>query len=278
MTSSIVTTEWLAARLNDPNIKIIEVSAKNEEAEYYNSHIPGAVRFYWKDLCWHETDRQMVTSTELAERLGGAGIDDSDTLVLYGDPVQYGTYGFWALTMAGHPNLKLLDGTRTKWAAEDRLMNADVPQTTAVAYTPHQGDVSMRVNRDDIRNNLGMAGRLILDVRSPEEYSGERVMSYGQFEHGAERSGRIPGAAHLFFKEFFNEDDTFKDADEILRAFSSLSIVPGNFEEIVCYCRLSHRATLAWTAMTHVLGYTSAKIYDGSWTEWGSIVGFPVEK
>lgn len=278
MTSPIVTTEWLAAHLNDPSVKIIEVSAKNEEAEYHNGHIPGAVRFYWKDLCWHETDRQMITPAELAERLGGVGIGDSDTVVLYGDPVQYGTYGFWALTMAGHPDLKLLDGTRTKWAAEGRQMTTDVPQTTPVAYAPHQGDVSMRLGRDAIRDNLGMAGRLILDVRSPEEYSGERVMSYGQFDHGAERGGRIPGAAHLFFKEFFNDDDTFKDADEIRRAFGALSIDPGNFEEIVCYCRLSHRATLAWTAMTHVLGYTGAKIYDGSWTEWGSIVGFPVEK
>jgi thiosulfate/3-mercaptopyruvate sulfurtransferase len=278
MTSPIVTTEWLAAHLDDPRVKIIEVSAKNEEAEYHNGHIPGAVRFYWKDLCWHETDRQMITPAELAERLGDVGIGDSDTLVLYGDPVQYGTYGFWALTMAGHPDLKLLDGTRTKWTAEGRPMTTDVPQTTPVAYAPHQGDVSMRLGRNAIRDNLGMAGRLILDVRSPEEYSGERVMSYGQFDHGAERAGRIPGAAHLFFKEFFNDDDTFKDADEIRRAFGALSIDPGNFEEIVCYCRLSHRATLAWTAMTHVLGYTGAKIYDGSWTEWGSIVGFPVEK
>ena len=278
MTSPIVTTEWLAARLDDPSVKIVEVSANNEEAEYHNGHIPGAVRFYWKDLCWHATDRQMVTPAELAERLGGVGISDGDTLVLCGDPVQYGTYGFWALTMAGHPNLKLLDGARTKWAAEDRPRTTDVPQTTPAACTPHQGDVSMRLCRDDIRDNLGMAGRLVLDVRSPEEYSGERVMAFGQFDHGAERGGRIPGAAHLFFKKFFNDDDTFKNADEIRRAFSAASIDPDNFEEIVCYCRLSHRATLAWTAMTHVLGYTGAKIYDGSWTEWGSIVGFPVEK
>jgi thiosulfate/3-mercaptopyruvate sulfurtransferase len=278
MTSPIVTTEWLAARLDDSSVKIVEVSAKNEEAEYHNGHIPGAIRFHWKDLCWHATDRQMVAPDQLAERLGGVGISDSDTLVLYGDPVQYGTYGFWALTMAGHTDLKLLDGSRAKWTAENHPMTKKVPQTASVTYTPHQGETSMRFGRDEIRDNLGKAGRLVLDVRSPEEYSGERVMSYGQFDHGAERGGHIPGAAHLFFGEFFNDDDTFKSADEVRGAFSASGINPESFEEIVCYCRLSHRATLAWTAMTHVLGYTGAKIYDGSWTEWGSIVGFPVEK
>ncbi len=278
MISPIVSSEWLAAHLDDANIKIVEVSAKNEEAEYHNGHIPGAIRFFWKDLCWHATDRQMVTSAELAERLGGVGISDSDTLVLYGDPVQYGTYGYWALTMAGHPSLKLLDGTRTRWTAENRPMTKEIPETTPVPYTPHQGDASMRLGRDDIRDNLGKAGRLLLDVRSPEEYSGERVMSYGQFDHGAERGGRIPGAKHLFFGEFFNDDDTFKTAEEMRTALATAGVDPESFEETVCYCRLSHRATLAWTAMTHVLGYQSVKIYDGSWTEWGSIVGFPVEK
>ncbi len=278
MTSPIVSTEWLAKHLDDASVKIVEVSAKNEEAEYYNGHIPGAVRFFWKDLCWHATDRQMVTSAELAERLGSVGIGDGDTLVLYGDPVQYGTYGFWALTMAGHPNLKLLDGTRTRWAAENRPMTTEVPDVTPVSYAPHEGDTSMRLGRDDVRDKLGKAGRLMLDVRSPEEYSGERVMSYGQFDHGAERGGRIPGAKHLFFGELFNQDDSFKSAEEMHAAFAAVGLDPESFDEVVCYCRLSHRATLAWTAMTHVLGFEKIKIYDGSWTEWGSIVGFPVEK
>lgn len=278
MTTTLVSSEWLAEHLDDPSIKILEVTAKNEEADYYQGHIPGAIRFYWKDLCWHTTMRQMVTPVELAERLGAAGISDSDTVVVYGDPVQYGTYAFWALTMAGHPALKLLDGSRTRWVSSLYPLTKSIPDVLPVPYKPHKGNQSIRIGRNDIRDNLGKKERLILDVRSPEEYNGERVISYGQFDHGAERSGRIPGAAHLFFKELFNDDDTLKTAPAMLEAFTSSNIDPEKFQEIICYCRLSHRASLAWTAITHVLGYMNAKIYDGSWTEWGSIVGFPIEK
>jgi thiosulfate/3-mercaptopyruvate sulfurtransferase len=117
-----------------------------------------------------------------------------------------------------------------------------------------------------------------LDVRSPEEYSGERVMEAPKFDHGAERGGRIPGAQHLFFKELLNDDDTYKSPDELFAILEGVGATPDNADEIVVYCRLSHRATFTWVAMTRILGFENVKIYDGSWTEWGSIVGFPVEK
>ena len=279
MTSPIISTEWLTDRLLEPSIKVIEVSAKkSEEADYAESHIPGAINFWWKDLCWHETDRQFVTPEQLAQRLGEVGISDEDRLVLYGEPVQYGTYAFWALTMAGHPNLLVLDGGRTKWLAEDQPITSSVPETEPVDYEVQAPKDWMRLGRDNIRDNLGKGRRLLLDMRSPEEYSGERVLEFGQFDHGAERGGHIPGARHLFFKELINEDDTFKSADELKAKFDAAGVDPDKVDEIVCYCRLSHRATLAWTAMTFILGYEGVKIYDGSWTEWGSIVGFPVEK
>ncbi|MAF49196.1 MAG: sulfurtransferase [Rhodospirillales bacterium] len=276
--SPIVDGAWLETQLEDDAVKIIEVCSDPDDSIYRGGHIPGAVRFFWKDLCWHASNRQFVTSAELAERLGAAGISDSDTLVLYGDPVQYGTYAFWALTMAGHGDLKLLDGARKKWIADERPMSTDIPAPAPTTYAPQEGDAAMRVGRDDILAHLGDADRFLLDVRSPEEYSGERVMEYGKFDHGAERGGRIPGAKHLFFKELLNEDDTFKPAGELKAKLDAAGADPTNAGEIVCYCRLSHRATLAWTAMTFILGYEGVKIYDGSWTEWGSIVGFPVEK
>ena len=136
----------------------------------------------------------------------------------------------------------------------------------------------MRLGRENVRENLGKEGRFLLDVRSPEEYSGERVMELGKFDHGAERGGRIPGAKHLFFKELLNDDDTFKSPEELTAALNGVGADPEKVDEIVAYCRLSHRATLAWTAMTYILGWEDVKIYDGSWTEWGSIVGFPVER
>jgi thiosulfate/3-mercaptopyruvate sulfurtransferase len=278
MSSPIVSVEWLKSNLLDPTIKVIEISAKKGlEANYIKKHIPGSFNFWWKDLCWDNTDRQFVTPNQLAKRLGDIGISEKDTVVLYGDPVQYGTYAFWALTMAGHPNLFILDGGRNKWIKEDLPNTNSLPKTLGVSYVAQPANQSMRLGRDNIRAKLGNADRLLLDVRSPEEYSGERVMEHGQFDHGAERGGRIPGAKHLFFRELLNADDTFKSSVELKTIFEKVGATPDKVSEIVAYCRLSHRATLAWTVMTYILGYKDVKIYDGSWTEWGSIVGFPIE-
>ena len=199
--SPLVSTQWLADHLNDPGVRIVEVSSAGEDKGYREGHIPGAVWFYWKALCWDDTDREFLTPEQMASRLGKVGITAETTLVLCGDPVQFGTYPFWALTMAGHPKLKLLDGAKTRWKAEGRPMTAEIPQVKPADYKPGKGgDRSMRVGRDEVRANLKKPGRLLLDVRSPEEYSGERVMAHGSFDHGAERKGRIPGAVHLFYK------------------------------------------------------------------------------
>jgi thiosulfate/3-mercaptopyruvate sulfurtransferase len=279
MTVEIISSQWLANNLLDPKIKIIEVSAKKEgEAGYFEQHIPGAINFWWKDLCWDDTDRQFVTPEQLADRLGKVGISHKDTVVLYGEPVQYGTYALWSIIMAGHPDIKLLDGGRTRWISEGLPSSNTLPEIIETNYEIQEPAQEMRLGRDDVRENLKNTKRFLLDVRTPEEYSGERVMEYGQFDHGAERGGRIPGAKHLFFKELINNDDTFKEADEIREKVHSVGANAQEFDEIVIYCRLSHRATLVWTAMTYILGYSNVKIYDGSWTEWGSIVGFPVEK
>ncbi|MBI3127373.1 MAG: sulfurtransferase [Candidatus Tectomicrobia bacterium] len=273
----LVSTQWLADRLNDPNVRVIEVSSSAEDKRYREGHIPGAAWFFWKDLCWDDTDREFLTPQQMSARLGRIGITHDATLVIYGDPVQFGTYPFWALTMAGHPRLRLLDGAKTRWKAEGRPMTQEIPSFKPADYKPPKGgDSSMRVGRDEVRANLKKPGRLLLDVRSPEEYSGERVMAHGSFDHGAERKGRIPGAVHLFYKELYNADETFKRPEELRAALERAGATPDR--EVVVYCRLSHRATLAWFAMRHLLGYPDVKIYDGSWTEWGSIVGFPVEK
>lgn len=279
MTVEIISSQWLADNLLDPKIKIIEVSSKKEnEAGYFKKHIPGAINFWWKDLCWDDTDRQFVTPLQLADRLGKVGISHENTVVLYGEPVQYGTYALWSMIMAGHPDIKLLDGGRMRWMSQELPNTNKLPEISKTEYKVQQPFQKMRLGRDDILKNLNNNNRFLLDVRTPEEYSGERVMEYGQFDHGAERGGRIPGAKHLFFKELINKDDTFKEAHEIKAKLDNVGASLEEFNEIVVYCRLSHRATLVWTAMTYILGYTNVRIYDGSWTEWGSIVGFPVEK
>jgi thiosulfate/3-mercaptopyruvate sulfurtransferase len=278
MASPLVTASWLEEHLEDSNVRIVEVSFADDDTKYKEGHIPGAVWFYWKDLCWHGTDREFLTPQEMADRLGKIGVGPDTTLVLYGDPVQFGTYAFWALTMSGHAGLRLLDGAKKKWMNENRPLSKDIPSFDPVSYAPGKGDSSMRVGRDDVRAKLGQPGRLLLDVRSPEEYSGERVMPPPNFDHGAERKGRIPGAVHLFFRNIVNDDDTYKSPDELRSLFEAAGATPGKADEVVSYCRLSHRATLVWVAMKYILGYENARIYDGSWTEWGSIVGFPIEK
>lgn len=276
MVGPLVSPSWLEDHLDDSEVHIIEVTMTEDDSTYRDAHIPGATWQYWKDLCWHESDREFPEPAEMATRLGKLGISDDTTLVLYGDPVQFGSYAFWALTMGGHKDLRLLDGGRKGWVEAGRPVTTELPNFEPAPYIPGVGDISMRMGRDDVLAGIGKAGRLLLDVRSPEEYSGERVMPPPNFDHGAERKGRIPGANHLFFRGVVNDDDTYKKPSELRALFEEVGA--SEAEEIVGYCRLSHRATLVWFALRYILGYESVRIYDGSWTEWGSIVGFPIER
>jgi thiosulfate/3-mercaptopyruvate sulfurtransferase len=279
MTSPLVSTEWLEKHLDDPDLRIIEVSSLVDDKLYREGHVPGAQWVYWKAACWHETDREFVTPETMARMFGRMGIGPKSTVVLYGDVVQYGSYAFWTFTMAGHQNLRMLDGGRRKWMQEKRPLSVNVPRFSTVDYPTPQGNRSMRLGRRNVRDNLGLPQRLLIDFRSPEEYTGKRVMDYtAAVDHGAERFGRIPGAVHLYFKQLLNEDDSFKSPEQLRKEFAAAGIAPEKFEEVVCYCRLSHRATMGWMSLTYLLGYPNIKIYDGSWTEWGSIVGYPIEK
>jgi thiosulfate/3-mercaptopyruvate sulfurtransferase len=274
--SRLVSAAWLTERLGSPGVRVIEVASVNDDAGYRQGHVPGAAWWYWKAALWHDTDREFPTAEVMAGRLGRIGVTPETTVVLYGDPVQYGTYAFWVLTMSGHPDVRLLDGAKTRWCADRRPLSTKPTEPVPVQYPPQPGDGASRVGRDDVRAGLGRPDRLLLDARSSEEYRGERVMPPPFFDHGAERTGRIPGAVHLHFRELLNADDTFKAPDELRRVLRARGAGPER-AEIVTYCRLSHRATLVWFAMRHLLGYTNVRVYDGSWTEWGSIVGFPVE-
>ncbi|MGH6725717.1 MAG: sulfurtransferase, partial [Pseudolabrys sp.] len=241
--SPLVSTAWLEQYLADPDLRIVEVCNVRDDKTYHEGHIPGAMWLFWKSACWHESDREFISPAAMAKMFGGLGIGPQSTVVLCGDPVQYGSYAFWAFAMAGHKNLKLLDGGRRKWVLEARPLSRTVPRFPAVAYPAPVGSAAMRVGRDNVREHLREPRRLLLDVRSPEEYSGKRVSEYTfPVDHGAERTGRIPGAVHLYYKELLNDDDSFKSPDQLRPVLAAAGVTPEKFDDVVCYCRLSHRA------------------------------------
>lgn len=281
MTAPMVSPDWLAEHLDDPSIVVLEVAfALPENAAYFtDGHIPGAHFVYWKDLCWHDRDRQFASGPELASRLGAFGVTDETTLVLVGDTIQFATYAFWVLTMGGLDHLaRVLDGGRQTWEREGRPLTAEVPVAPAPSsVTPHAGDVSGRLGRDEVLSHLGDPNRVLVDMRSEEEYRGKRVSpAHFAVDYGAERKGRIPGARHLYYERLLGTDGRFLPAPEIEEQLDSVGA--DRNADVVTYCRLSHRATLGWFAATHLLGRGNVRVYDGSWTEWGSIVGVPIER
>lgn len=273
----LVSPSWLLERLDDPAITVLEISSDPEAKAYLKGHIPGAIFSFWKDLLWHETDREFVSSSELSSRLGEIGVSTDSTLVICGDPVQYGTYALWVMTMAGVKDVRILDGSRTRWINDGNPLETEGFSREPIDNGSLDPSIATRIGRDEVLQKINNPDTVLLDVRSPEEYRGERVSPPGGFDHGAERKGRIPGAVHLFFRELLNDDDTFISKEKLERKFSEVGVKKSSEKDIVSYCRLSHRATLSWFAMSEILGIEKAQIYDGSWTEWGSIVGFPIE-
>ena len=279
VTDRLVSTSWLEERLGDPSVVVLEVSMNTlDRAEYGSGHVPGARFVYWKDLLWHGSDRQFPGPELMAERLGALGVAEASTIALLGDPFQFGAYAFWVLTMAGQEDrCRLVDGGRRTWIGEERPLTDRAPEVVDKSISVRQADATSRIGRDEILQGLGEPSRALIDLRSPEEYHGERVSpSWMAFDHGAERKGHIPGGLHLFFEDLLRDDGTLLPPDELWARFDALEI--DEDAEIVTYCRLSHRASLGWFVLTRILGRPDVRVYDGSWTEWGSIVGVPIER
>lgn len=278
---TLVEPDWLAEHLDDPNVVILEFDWGATDS-YDQWHIPGAHGFFWKDLLWDETIRDFPSPEDFARRCEALGISDDTTVVCYGDPVQFGTYGWWVFTYLGHRDVRILNGAKVRWQREGRPTTTDLPATPARGrYTPPSGRKDeMRVRFPQILEALDRMGKdggvVLLDHRSPEEFRGERVNMPGNPDVGAERAGRIPGAKHLYFDEFLNDDATFKSPEELRALLAERGATADS--DVISYCRLSHRATLAYYVMTEILGFEKVRSYDGSWTEWGSLVGVPIER
>jgi thiosulfate/3-mercaptopyruvate sulfurtransferase len=277
----LVDGTWLESRLGKPGLVLLEVSFyEPEKASYFRGHAPGAHYVPWKEFCWHDTDREFATPEVMADRMAHFGVTDDSTVVLIGDTIQFATYAFWVLAMAGLEHLvTVLDGGSLNWAESGRPQTLEVLATPPFGtVTPRVADQSSRVGRDNVLSHLDDPGRVLIDVRSPEEYRGDRVAPLtAPYDHGAERTGHIPGAKHLYYLDrLLRADGTFRSPDEVIAEFEEEGATVD--KEIVTYCRLAHRASLAWFALTRLADRPNARIYDGSWTEWGSIVGFPVAR
>lgn len=277
ITRSVICVEDLDAGLDDPNLAVIEVYATVPDEPL----IPGARAVFWKDLAWHPLERELATGEQLSERLFALGAGQGSRIVLAGDPTQFAAYVLWTLRVRGYDDIAYLDGGLEAWRAAGLrtggTVDRSVPTSPLPVPQPTSEQDQLRIGRDDVRALLGRDDVLILDYRTAEEYSGARVSGpNAPIDHGAERHGRIPGAKHLFFRELLDEHGRLRERAELQRLIDEkIGKTPAL---IVNYCRLSHRSTLGWIALSEVLGYDNVRVYDGSWTEWGSIVGFPIEK
>ncbi len=271
----LVETDWVAEHLDDDSIRIVEVD--ENPALYAESHVPGAIGFDWRADLQDQVKRDFLDAEAFGALMGSRGISNDHTVVLYGDRNNwFAAYTYWYFRYYGHDKVKLINGPREKWIAEGREISSEAPDYPAVTFTAQPGDKSIRAFRDEVLDALGSSTNLV-DVRSPQEYSGELIAMPGYEQEGAQRAGHIPGAASVPWAQAVNEDGTFKSADELRELYTAKGVI-ANGDPIIAYCRIGERSAHTWFVLHELLGQDDVKNYDGSWTEWGNLVGMPVEK
>ncbi len=273
---ALVSTDWVAKHGNDDGVRIVE---SNEDPLLYPSgHIPGAVEIDWAADLNDQLRRDYLDRDGFASLMSSKGITNDTTVVLYGDRSNWwACYALWIFQLFGHTNAKIMDGGRLKWEAEGRELTREAPNVAAASYNaPERDDSVVRAFRDDVLTHIGISGQMI-DVRSPEEYSGERLHMPDFPNEGALRGGHIPGAANVPWATAANEDGTFKDASALRDIYEGNAGLDSD-DDVIVYCRIGERSSHTWFVLTNLLGYGNVKNYDGSWTEWGNSVGVPIEK
>ena len=276
MADVLVTTEWLAEHLGDDNLVVAEVD-ENPDL-YEDGHIAGAVKLHWRDDLQDPIERDIVDKAEFERLMSSRGIGNDTSVILYGDKNNwFAAYAYWYLKIYGHEDVRILDGGRQKWIDEARELTTETVEPVAASYTAKDADESIRVRRDNVLQGLENGGnRALVDVRSPQEYSGELMAPPGYEQEGASRTGHIPTAQSIPWAQAVRDDGTFKSTDELRELYGAKGVTPE--KEVLAYCRIGERSAHTWFVLRELLGYPDVKNYDGSWTEWGNLVDVPIER
>jgi thiosulfate/3-mercaptopyruvate sulfurtransferase len=272
--SVLVNTDWVAQHVTDAGVRVVEVDV--DTTAYDQGHVPGAIGWNWTTELCDTLVRDIVPAKKLEELLGRNGIDNKTAIVLYGDNNNwFAAWAFWQLKIYGHEDVRIMDGGRKKWLAEGRDLSTEAPTIKAATYKTGTPDLSLRAFLPEVQQALAGRKTALVDVRSPAEFTGEILAPPGLPET-CQRGGHIPGAKSIPWGKNCNDDGTFKSFDE-LKALYAAQGVSGD-QPVIAYCRIGERSSLTWFAMKYLLGFQNVKNYDGSWTEWGNLVGAPVEK
>jgi len=271
----LVTTEWLAEHLGDENMVVAEVD--EDPVLYDEGHIADAVKLHWREDLQDPVERDLVEKEQFEQLLGSRGIGNDTTVVLYGDKNNwFAAYAYWYLKIYGHEDVRILDGGRQKWIDENRELTTDAPTPSPAEYSASERDESIRAYRDAVHEGIAAPEKALVDVRSPQEYSGELIAAPGYEQEGAQRGGHIPTAQSIPWAQAVRDDGTFKSAEDLRGLYESKGVTPG--KEITAYCRIGERSAHTWFVLRELLGYENVRNYDGSWTEWGNLVDVPIEK
>jgi thiosulfate/3-mercaptopyruvate sulfurtransferase len=272
----LVDTTWVAEHLNDPNVRIVE---SNEDILLYDQgHIPGAIKIDWVADLNDQVVRDYLDREHFEQLLSSKGIGNDTTVVFYGDKNNWwATYALWVFKLYGHKDARIMNGGRAKWIAEGHDLTKEVPSYPPASYkAPERDDSTIRAFRDEVREHIKKSGVALVDVRSPQEYSGERTHMPEYPQEGTLRGGHIPTAVSIPWAKAVKEDSNFKSPEDLKELYGSQGVTPD--KDVVAYCRIGERSSHTWFVLTYLLGYPKVRNYDGSWTEWGNGVGLPIEK
>jgi thiosulfate/3-mercaptopyruvate sulfurtransferase len=271
--TALVSTEWAENNLNAPNTVFVEVD--EDVSAYDNGHIPGAIKIDWKSELQDQVRRDFVNKEQFEALLSRKGISNDDTVVLYGGNNNwFAAYAYWYFKLYGHNAVKLIDGGRKKWELDGRELVKDVPVRSATSYTAQEQDSSIRAFRDEVVAAIGVQN--LVDVRSPDEFSGKLLAPAHLPQEQSQRGGHIPTALNVPWSKAANEDGTFRSDDELRKIYGEVGLDDG--KDTIAYCRIGERSSHTWFVLKELLGHQNVKNYDGSWTEYGSLIGVPIEK